>query len=351
MSHNDEIEVQFRGLFRARLFKADENGNEIPGTCRFDSGWFDNIITDQALDYIGVYPGQSHRGCQVGSGSTVPSASDTALVSYLGSTINRFSVTTGRDITDPANSYIWNRRVYRFVAGVATGNISELGVVFGSSDGTTDPTPGQSGGAMRASAFLFSRALMRDSGGTVTTITKLPDETLDVSYETRMYIPRVDITGTLTFDGVLTNYTLRPSEINVNTSVNTGGWNLPGDSFSGIDMRSRQSTGYGENRAWTGASSVIGTDTSMPTGNAAYCDGVDGINYHSTYVSGNKYLDHYHSWNLGVASTGINAAGGVGAARFVAVHWSMQVGFSPRIAKTSDKVMNYTMRVSWSRRP
>ncbi|KAK6697260.1 hypothetical protein SNK04_014178 [Fusarium graminearum] len=65
-------------------------------------------------------------------------------------------------------------------SGVGTGNLSELGT------GTS-------------STNLFSRALIRDPiTGNPVTITKLPDEFMDVTFELRAYVSASDTTGTVT---------------------------------------------------------------------------------------------------------------------------------------------------------
>lgn len=341
-----EKNFKLKGRYRLDVFKQDDEGNEIPGSRR-EVDWFDNLITNYGLDNIGIRPNKSCRGCQVGSGSTAPNFTDTALASRVGSSVNRFSTTSGRDYTDPLNRFMWRRRVYRFVPGTATGNITEVGVCFGDNDSAT------TGGALSPTAPLFSRALILDGGGSPVTITVAADETLDVTYEERVYIPdNVDVTGVLTFDGVSTNWTLRNCEVNDNPgSANTGGWALSVNDL-GFTFEHRQSSGFGENQAYVGASSAIVAETGEPTGTErGLGGGTEGSVTTAVYVSGNFYVDITHSWGLAAAGAGtINDPNGVGAARFVTdLDCSFQVGFSPRIAKTADKILSYTLRLSWAR--
>jgi len=344
---NAEIKLRFRGRFKLEAFKQDDAGNEIPGT-RKEVGWFDNLITDTGLNNIGLRPSQCFRGCQVGSGSTAPNVTDTALVSRIGSSVDRFATSSGRNYTDPLNRFLWFRRTYRFAPGVATGNVSEVAVVYGSNDGGSD-----SSGAMHPNAMLLSRALVLDDEGNPTTVPVLADETLDVSYEFRIYIPdNVDVTGTLTFNGVVTNWTLRNCEVNNNPEVNAGGWLLGGaPSYMGLDFTYRQSVGFGENVAYVGATSGISAETGFPTGTARGMGpgGGEGFVSNVAYISGTHYIDFKHNWGLATAGTGINDPNGIGAARFVTHNMSWQVGFTPRIAKTGDMVLDYTMRLSWAR--
>lgn len=156
-------------------------------------GPFSNLITNAGLERAGT--GQSRNGVMVGTGSTPPSVSDTQLQSFLAYTSS----------TAPAGS--WNGAVayggspdywvqgvgtWRFAAGGATGNISEVGIGWLEGSGTDADRH-----------RLFSRALIVDALGSPITITVLPDEVLDVTYALRHY-PAIanDVEQEVTISGV-----------------------------------------------------------------------------------------------------------------------------------------------------
>lgn len=139
---------------------------------------FKNIITNNGLNLWGTTSGSRYNTCSVGSGSSVPSPTNTELDAIIASTTTS-TPTSGFNGTD---LFAWTRRQYQFGVGVAAGNISEVAV------GVT-------------STNLFSRALVLDSMGVPTSITILSDEILQVVYEVRNYVPQYDFEGTFTLTG------------------------------------------------------------------------------------------------------------------------------------------------------
>ena len=164
---------------------------------------FENLILDQGLDSIGTesYPFTSDLvRCKLGTGSVAPAVTDTAL-SGTASGFSRDASganVTGNITTPP----YWSECSYAmtFPIGALSGNYTEIGLY--SHAGT-----------------LFSRALIKDSGGNPTTLTILATEELHVVYKLRMYPPMTDTTGTfsMTYNGTPTtyNYTIRYSNFNI----------------------------------------------------------------------------------------------------------------------------------------
>ncbi|RLC21493.1 MAG: hypothetical protein DRH93_11690, partial [Deltaproteobacteria bacterium] len=149
------IKAQVSGRFRLKVYRSD-------GTLKKDTGWFDNLITNYGLnrmasssDYL-LY-------CHVGTNNTPPAYTDTSLAGFLHGAGANGSATHPHSTSNPTYRSI--KKVYRFDAGEATGNISEVGISRKSSSGD-----------------LFSRALIVDSSDNPTTITILSDESLDVEY-------------------------------------------------------------------------------------------------------------------------------------------------------------------------
>jgi hypothetical protein len=142
--------------------------NVTDGSVR-ETEWFDNIVTDSGLNGIGTT--NMVARCYVGTGSTTPADTDTALTSFLAANSSGGTPVSAASVSSPY--YSKNTMVYRFAAGVAAGNISEIGIA----PSGTVPQP------------LFSHALVLDGGGSPTTVTVLSDEILDVTYEIRAYYP------------------------------------------------------------------------------------------------------------------------------------------------------------------
>ena len=153
---------------------------------------FKNLILNAGLNRIGT--GGIVSYAQVGSGSTAPVNTDTALQTFVASSSNQRDEERGYQSSTPY--FGWTRRTFRFAEGDAAGNLSEVGVGW---DG---------------SGSLFSRALIVDSLGAPTTITVLSDEILDVTYELRLYPPLTDVEFTIDISGVSYDCVMRASLVN-----------------------------------------------------------------------------------------------------------------------------------------
>lgn len=157
---------------------------------------FPNLILDNGLNRIGTLAPLNR--CSVGSGSSAVVASQSALSNLVATSTTLHNSISGNET---AGGYQFARITYRFAAGTATGNLTEVGVGF--NNGT-----------------LFSRALIVDALGAPTTVTVLADEILDVVYELRQYWPTGDVTGSLTLDGTPYSYTLRASNVGAWANMN-----------------------------------------------------------------------------------------------------------------------------------
>lgn len=198
-----QINFQMQGRFKLEAVKRD-------GSRRMLADWFDNLILNAGLERMGS--GITIAGAMVGTNNATPAATQTALGAQIAySTAIQGSATFG---VDEAENFAWRRVRYRFAEGVATGNLAEVGVGW-------------------ASGSCFSRALILDGGGAPTTITLLSDESLDVTYELRLYPSTADVTGSLTLGGTSYSYTLRLSKFNDTdvatffTFVSATGFNNP----------------------------------------------------------------------------------------------------------------------------
>lgn len=291
------------GYFKLRTFRVVD-GVEVTTQ---ETDWFHNIITDGGLEELGAVNSVNVLAqCQVGTGSTTPSAGDTALVSRVASVASSGSTNTAQA---SAPYYGSKTTTYRFGAGAAAGNIAELGISSVADN----------------SRSLFSRALVLDGLGDPTTITVLSDEFLDVTYELRLYPPLTDVTGTVTLDGNDYDYTARAAEV---TSATRWGLNIGSmvGAVGGAALDTR-----------TGS---IGAITSSPSG--ATLSGsptLTNLSYSATSLERNMEGE----WGLD------DCNGTIGAIAVRTTAGEYQIGFSPGIPKTSTQVLTFVFVVSWAR--
>lgn len=269
---------------------------------------FTNLILNSGLDRLAI--GGFIAGCVLGSASSTPVVTDTSITSILGSstTLQTHGVGTANTSTTPYwCSYYWT---YRFIEGVATGNISQVAMAFGTvSAGTT----------------LFSLALVKDSGGTPITITKLADEVLDVTYTLQLFCPSADVTGTVSISGVNYDYVARPAQAAswaANNPINTGAAVLAYQ-----------------------ASSTLGTQLTAPSG--SYIQNY--TNTYSAYTAGTFYRDLAIYWDLNNG----NVSGGIKCIYINAGSvWQIQyskTSDSSAIPKDATKRLTLNVRISWGR--
>lgn len=291
-------ETQCAGWFKIEATRPD-------GTRRVLADWFPNLILNGGLDRMGANADYLNW-CQVGSGSTAPVATQTALVNRIAGTNTHQNNANGAQASAPY--YGWLRRTYRFAQGVAAGNLSEVGVGWATS------------------GSLFSRALILDGGGSPTTITVLSDEVLDVTYELRRYPGTVDLTGTVVLDGVTHNWVSRASGVTI--AAQWGGADV---------MALDNASAYNGDIGAVTASAPSGTTGLLTATPLAYSSG--------SYTRATTVSAGLNDGNLsgGIRSILLQRnAGGVGR---------YQIQFDPAIPKGNTKVLSLTIQHSWARRP
>lgn len=291
-------ETQCAGWFKIEAIRPD-------GTRRVLADWFPNLILDGGLDRMGA--NKDYLGwCQVGSGSTAPVATQTALVNRIAGTSTIQASVEGAQASAPY--YGWFRRTYRFAQGVAAGNLSEVGVGWATS------------------GSLFSRALILDGGGSPTTITVLSDEVLDVTYELRRYPGTVDLTGTVVLDGVTHNWVSRAASV-----TDQDRWAGPGE------MALDRAVAYNGNIGAVTALSPSGTSGSLTATALAYSSG-----------------SYARATTVSAGLNDSNLSGGIRSIVIYAYYFGVgryQIQFNPAIPKDSTKVLTLTIQHSWARRP
>jgi hypothetical protein len=294
------------GLYRLQVRRPD-------GRVRIDTGWFKNLITDYGLERAAVQAfGGLCSQCCVGSGNTPPSTTDTTLVSEIAASSTLQVSTRGRTIIGSAPiTAIYSKinRVFRFAAGVAAGNLSEVG--------------------MRASGqSLYSRALILDELGAPTTITILSDEVLDVSYEHRLYYDLNDYNDVITISGVNYNVLRRIRSYGGDVS---NSWNPESQAMTTIGFSMDAHSG------------AIGPITSAPGGSAS---GPDANPTADAYVPNSKTRRWHATWGLNNG----NFAGGIRCISFWHTPGWTQMEFTPTIPKDSTRTLTMDFDSSpWGR--
>ena len=288
------------GYYKIEAVKAD-------GSRRILADWFPNLILDAGLNRMGS-AGDYLDFCQVGSGSTAPANSQTSLVSRVAGTN---SVVADTFANSGAAPYFARRTIiFRFGAGVATGVLSEVGVGWASTGN------------------LYSRALILDALGSPTTITVLADESLDVTYELRMYAWTGETTGVITLNSVLHDV--------IQKSALSGEWAIAATAElnAGNLLSSNPFTAY------TGDVSA-GLD-GQPSGTNIGTVGAVAAAYVPSSLE--------RVFNITAGLSQANNASGIGAL-LLPIGWGKwQIGFTPNIMKTASDILTLQVRHSWGRK-
>lgn len=174
----------------------DKDGNQVLIGKPEKVAEFENLITNGGLNRLGT--GNAIDFCYLSSDNAEPNVSDSTLSGFLGGSKTSAGSGYGAYSVDTPPYFTSINQTYRFAAGVATGNISKIGTGWGNSGSISG---------------LWSVALVKDINGNNATITKLPEEILDITYELRTYIPSEDFTGTVTISGVTYNAIVRAANI------------------------------------------------------------------------------------------------------------------------------------------
>lgn len=282
--------------------------SKLDGSSRDLTGWFPNLVLDAGLNRMGT--GAFFTHCHVGDASTAPAVTDTALVGFVASTSLLTASNTGAAVAPPYYGY--NRKTYRFAAGAAAGNLTEVGFGWGASG-----------------AVLFSRSLIKDGVGDPTTITVLSDEFLDVVYELRAYPPLVDTTPVpFVVEGVSHDLSVR-SALVTNGTV----W-YPQDTQVSHALKPGGTPGQ---EAYSGA---IGAITASPSGTGGLRTSVS----RAPYGNNDLYIDCTATWELDQGNVG-----GVLSFLWYSTLGVYQISVDPVLPKDGDRVMTLTMRLSWDR--
>ncbi len=349
-----DIGLGVKGRYKAQKYinrTFDEDGNILYiGDLVEETSWGDNLMTLNFFNNAFV-SGQFQLNAVIGLGNGTPSETDNLLQDYVGYTATLVSsVNVNQAAPDPDGMVYW-RRTYRWSfapmsLGGGTFNIAEAGMVNRTTAGgnPTNTTP------------VISRGLLVDEFGVPTAISVNNDyEYLDLFWEYTLYVP-AEVTGTITvdIDAVPTSvdYVTRPCDFN-NTVLATPQWfNLSPDYIGGFLLVINTSTEVNSGASSQARSGPIGALTGIPTGAYSASNTMRNVVY-DAYVPNSKTRTFTFTWTPGFG----NIAGGVGAimCKFGAsgsgTTMMMQTGYTPKMPKDSDHVMDLGYRLTLANYP
>lgn len=278
---------------------------------RDSGGLSPNLIVDTGLDSLGSITALTAfiTYMNVGTGSTVPANTQTALVAEIGTARQTGGGAVSAYVAG-TNDYWYERMTYSFTELFANGNLTEVALF-------------QNG----AGAPMFMRQLLKDNTGTPTTITKTNLDQLQITYEWRWYFPTADDVTSITFSGVTYTVTTRVQGVTGMTNII---WLGPNSNAG--------STSVAETNVLVARNATVGS----------YID--SDSNSVSAYTNGNYYREYQSIYNIGSA----NFATGIGMLLHFKVYNNygmFQSSFSPKIAKTNTKKLTLNTRRYWSRYP
>lgn len=289
---------------------------KLDGTQRVVADWFDNLVTDGGLNRMGTNNWRDL--CVVGTGSNAPAVSDAQLQTTKARTSGGAPNVPGPVAQTSAPYFIQTSAGYRFTAGSAAGNLTEVGIGWSTGSGTTDYA-------------LFSRALIKDGFGNPTTVTVLGDEVLDVYYAIRIYPPTTDATYSITISSVTYACVSRAAAV-----TNATAWQLPNDS---VYFRSLYYS-YNQPTCFNGdIGTIVGTPSGVSSSTASIAN--------TAYSNNSLRRDATLSWGLNDG----NLSGGIKSILYQTSVGMYQTSFTPAIPKDSTKVLSLGVRVGWARRP
>lgn len=291
------------GRLRAQVFRK--------GILIEDTGWFNNLITDQGLDFLGnsafnQYSGPFYYG-MVGDGTTAPDYTDTTLENQL----YQVGRTNAWDLTDAVNGSppyrSGTRRQYRFnITG--THDISEIGVG-------------------RNSGLVFARAFPLNDSNAPITIPVINGDILDIYHEFYMVHTNVSTPFATTISGV----------------PYTG--NIVGHSYQALQPYFKGlggAPGYTSTNWAYAYSGDVANSFSFPSGSIV---GIQGRSI-SAYTPGNHYVDGSFWYDVDYA----NYAGGIKTIALQVGYASSAFVFDTTIPKLDTQKLTLNVRFGpWSR--
>lgn len=311
-----ELKSELEGIIKLEIIKEDGTLKEAEGL----NIPFYNLITNVGLDALGNgyaitgSGGGVFRYCKVGTSSTTPTVLDTTLGAQTGS-VSLSGVITNNIQYTTEPYYSSHSTIYTFAIGAVSGNLTEIGFFSDSTGGT-----------------MWSRALIKDSGGNPTTLTLLATEQLKVTYTVIRYIPS-SLTGSFTLNTNGTPSTINYNIIPANISSTLSSW------------KAGKVVCYTGDILYSYETNTLGSITSSPSGTSREA----GITV-SSYTPGS----FVSNLTVNVAPSNYNFTTGIGSlaffnSQFGESYTGYQCSFSPKIMKTSSQTLSIGIRLSWGR--
>lgn len=302
------IDLKFGAAGYFRIIKRDADTMSVT----YDSGEFRNVITNTGLDWINN--ASPTNACVVGIGTTPELPTDTTLVQQIARSSSSGGATT-TPFSATAPYYCGRRQIFRFAAGAAAGNLTEVGITTTTSN------------------ILWSRSLIKDSSGNPVTITVLSNEILDVTYEIRMFMMDSDVAGSFNILGSPYTYVMRAAR-------------LGSQAFSGF----LEGGIVGARYTLSGYSGAMGPSTGIPSGTGAASSAAA---VWQTYTPGTYYRDFICNFalNQGNVAGGIKSMYITGPTVGNTLAPEFQMEFTPNIPKDNTMTLGVRIRISWGRMP
>ena len=319
-----ELGIGICGYVTVQLVRAD-------GSIKWESK-FKNLITDVGLDMLFgrggdraiqalTQPTNVYAG--VGTGSTSPTSADTTLDTEITpTTTHRTNSAGGYGSSGPtyvagSPDYWWRQATFLFDFTQANGNLTEIGIFDANSGG-----------------LMFMRQLLKDSGGTPTTIVKTSAEQLRVIYEIRVQPLQSDnVQSGVTISATSYDITTRAANANV-----AGAWG---------DFSTYCSFTAGFSRAFALETGTLGARTSIPSGTD-----VGSITpVVSSYSNGSFTRDIRYEWGPTIANFGSGIGSVVHGLKNTNDKTAQlfQTGFNPAFAKDNTKRLRLDVRYTVDR--
>jgi hypothetical protein len=271
--------------------------------------WFDNLITDAGLNSFGT--GFSVPRVYLGTGSSAPGVGDTGLSGSL--LAERTLVPVGASQQTETEPY-YHVYTYQtsFLVGAVVGTVSEIAI-----------------GRGLPIDLLFSKSLVYDINGVLTSVTYTDLDQAVVHYELRQYPVIEDLETEITINEVVRAVVVRPANLGV-----SGLWVCP----VGQIIRSYVApTTFLPARAYTGA---LGSIFGVPEGTTA-----DGVrNTELPYAAGSLKRETSCFWDpITMAGTFPSfRTGYYGGGQY-------QFSIDPPIIKTDRQTLRLDYECRWGR--
>lgn len=178
------------------------------GELKTDTGWFDNLITNQGLDTLGTISegARNIAYCRVGSGTAIPVVTNVGLQTpIVGYATYAWVSDTFTQLPNNVRKFAVLYR-YNFSAGSLVGTIREITV----------------GSSNSGNVSAFSRSLLKDVNGNPIEVTATSNDLVTVYYELSTYVTTEDTVTNVTIGGNPYTLTIRPIRVTASSFISWG---------------------------------------------------------------------------------------------------------------------------------